>query len=98
MLVKGGHTEAGWWQGGGRWGTPWGSTPGVTIYWTWAYARVCKSGGTLLATYPTCWVVSPVHLIRVTGWSTVDIPPHPHLSACLVAIALMYAGMQTNIS
>ena len=68
------------------------------IYWTWAYARVCKSGGALLATYPTCWVVSPVHLVGVAGWCTVDIPLHPHLSACLVVVALMYAGLQTNIS
>ena len=28
--------------------------PAVTIYWTQTYARVCESGGTLLATYPTC--------------------------------------------
>ena len=33
----------------------------------YAYARVCKSGGTLLATYPACWVMSPVHLVRVAG-------------------------------
>ena len=56
------------------------------------YARVAERSYPHI-TYPACWVVSPMHLVRVAGWWTVDMPLHSHFSAHPVAVAL--TGLQT---
>ena len=68
----------------------------VTIYWTWAYARACVGSEALLL--PLSGLLGRGPNASRAGRCTVDEPLHPHLSACLVAVALTYAGLQTNIS